>query len=126
MTRLPPKSERRKKREAEARPVREGLIERVGRCEYCGRRHHGLEVHEILRGGYRQKTQDEQCATLVLCRPCHNIMGGRDWAEQLAILRRSRPEDFNLIDFHALASRVKPIHEEVDLWEMRLSFVCER
>jgi hypothetical protein len=102
---------------------RDGLREMVGRCEWCGRHNFGLEVHEILRGGYRAKTQDQPCCQLVLCRDCHDLMGGRDWAEQLAILMRSRPEDFNLLKFHDLASRRKPLYEEVELWSMRLSFV---
>jgi hypothetical protein len=102
---------------------RDGLREMVGRCEWCGRHNFGLEVHEILRGGYRAKTHDQPCCQLVLCRDCHELMGGRDWAEQLAILKRSRCEDYNLLAFHALASRCKPDDSEVELWSMRLSFV---
>lgn len=117
-------SPKRRAREAEARPVRDDLKEEVGRCEWCGRHNAGLCVHEILRGyGYRLKAIDKRFAVLVLCFVCHELMGGRDWAEQLSILRRSRPKDFNLLAFHTLAGRVKPGNDEVHLWSQRLSFV---
>lgn len=112
---------------AQAGPWREALRERVGRCEWCGRHNHGLAVHEVLRGsGLRQKAMDKPYAVLVLCNDCHELMSGRDWAEQLAILRRSRPADYRLSDFHALAARVKPDHADVTLWLLRLSFVSEQ
>jgi len=58
-----------------------------------------------------------------LCNDCHAIMDGRDWAEQLAILRRSRPHEYNLLAFHTLARRCKPSDGEVSLWSLRFSFV---
>ncbi len=97
---------------------------RVGRCEFCGRHNHGLQVHEILRGNaYRVKAQDKAYAVLVLCAACHDEMGGMHPAQQLAILKRSRPEDFSIAKFYALAEREYPSGEDIQLWLKRLSFV---
>lgn len=104
-------------------PFRSELKARVAKCEWCGRRDKGLCVHEILRGyGLREQALDKAFAVLVLCDDCHFLMSGRAWAEQLAIMRRSRCEDFNLAAFHNLARRVKPDISEVELWERRMSF----
>lgn len=111
------------KRKREAAPFREQIVWTIGRCEWCGRHNNGLCVHEILRGGYRQQAQDKPYATLVLCDDCHREMGGRPLAEQLAILRRSRPEDYSLPSFWKLGTRNYPDQSEVSLWSMRLSFV---
>jgi hypothetical protein len=118
---------RRQHRNREAAPVRADLIERVARCEFCGRQLVPLCVHEILRGSYRAKAQDKLFAVLVLCWQiegnCHDLMSGKGWDEQLAILRRSRPDDYDLAAFHVLASRVKPDREQVDLWLKRFAFL---
>lgn len=116
---------KRQRRNREAEPARRSLLERVARCEFCGRHNAGLANHEILRGSYRQQALDKPFAILILCDECHDLMGGRSWAEQLAILRRSRPADFNLRLFHELAGRHKPSSDEVALWNMRLCFVPE-
>ena len=87
-------------------------------CDWCDD-NGPLEQHEILRGCLRKLARDQACATLWLCRPCHSLMGCRDWAEQLAILRRERPECYNLWDFHAIAKRNKPEESEVRLWLRR-------
>lgn len=114
------RSLKRQKLDRHAEPIRRDLISEVCRCEWCGRHSIQVCVHEILRGGYRAKTLSERCAVLVLCDECHNLMGGREWAEQLAILRRSRPHDYRLSAFHALAQRVKPDESEVRLWSQRI------
>lgn len=120
-------SGKRAARDREAKPARESLVARVGRCEFCGRHDVWLVAHEILRGSYRVDSQDQPYAQLVLCDGigdfCHPLMDGRSWAEQLAILRRSRPEDFNLSKFHALAQRKYPSFEAVEMWTKRYSFV---
>ena len=40
-------SNRRRQLNAQVAPYREQLRQRVGRCEFCGRRNRGLQVHEI-------------------------------------------------------------------------------
>ena len=119
------RSAKRAAREAESQPARDALRDRVGRCEYCGRHNAGLQVHEILRGtGFRQKALDQPCAQLVLCHACHDIMGGRPLAEQLAILCRSRPGDMNLTRFYELSGRHDyPTRYDVNMWYKRLCFV---
>ena len=103
--------------------MREALRDSVARCEFCGRHKFGLEVHEILRGSLRRLAVASPFAQLVLCADCHPLMGGRSLAEQLAILRRSRPKDYNLFKFYGLAQRNYPNGEDVLLWGKRLSFV---
>jgi hypothetical protein len=111
-------------REAEAQTVRRQLKLDVARCEFCGRRNHGLQVHEILRGsGLRLKTLDELCSVLVLCNACHDLMGGRHPSEQLAILKRSRDHDFCLARYYDLAGRKYPDERDIDLWSLRYAFV---
>lgn len=120
-------SERRRKLLAEVAPVRQSLIERVCRCEFCGRYDVWLVVHEILRGSMRAQSLDKPFAQLVLCDGigdfCHELMDGKPLAMQLAILKRSRPEDFNLLKFRTLAKRNYPDYAAVDLWSKRLAFV---
>lgn len=121
MRRISPK---RRQRNAAAQPFRDELLASVSRCEWCGRHSNGLCVHEILRGnGLRQKAMDQLYAVLVLCDECHNLMGGRPWSEQLAILRRSRLYDYDLRRFHELAKRNYPDHDDVILWSLRYAFV---
>jgi hypothetical protein len=89
------------------------------RCDWC-RAWTCTEQHEILRGtGLRPLARDQACATLWLCNPCHTLMGGRSWEEQLAILCRVREDDYNLATFHKIAKRRKPDHDEVQLWLRR-------
>ena len=112
-------------RNAEARPFRVALVQRVGRCEVCGhdpmRLRPGwirwaLAVHEIANGADRQKAMDKPYAVLVVCAKCHiEHLGSSgpnsEWPEarQLAVLLRSRPADYDLaaylMDFHPRAPR---------------------
>ncbi|MEO1616487.1 MAG: helix-turn-helix domain-containing protein [Planctomycetota bacterium] len=104
-------SEKRRKREAEARPARRALIAEVGECEHCGacpedphrgvpRRLSKLCVHEIANGPSRQKALDKRFATLVLCWQCNgdDFEDKGQWPEarQLALLAMKRTRDFDL------------------------------
>lgn len=106
-----PVSDKRRKRNAEAKPFRENLIKTVGQCEICGHspQHKWKDkpadcsqlcVHEIANGPDRNKALDKPFATLVLCWWCNGqeVTSKADWPEsrQLAVLARSRPMDFDL------------------------------
>lgn len=93
-------------------------LDKPDRCDWC-RAWTCTEQHEILRGSLRQLARDQACATLWLCYPCHTLMGGRPWAEQLAILCRVRPEDYDLSACHKIAKRNFPDHADVELWLRR-------
>jgi hypothetical protein len=118
-------SERNSKRLAEARPIRQGLLERHrdAGCWICG---HGpknpwrdkpadcsrLCVHEVACGANRQKALDQLYAVLVLCWFCngHVVTNKGDWPEarQLAVLRRSAPENYDLVAYNALVNPRAP------------------
>lgn len=112
------KSETRRKRESEAKPFRDRLIEDVGECENCGcspSNRQGrmsalasLAVHEIASGVYRQKALDKPYAVLVLCWQCNSgpFQNRAEWPEarQLALLARRRPKDFDLTAYLELTS----------------------
>ncbi len=59
-----------------------------------------------MRGPLRQKSTGKRFASLVLCYPCHmqRVHGNEDWPEarQLAVLKRSRPEDLDLPAYNKL------------------------
>lgn len=118
-----PYSDRRRKREAEARPIRQALRDRVGACEWCLDANRGLQVHEIARGQFRQDAQDEPFATLVLCAACHQdlheLPAPHAVCIALALLRYSRPEDFSLERFYQLTARRWPLESLVERWWIR-------
>lgn len=106
-------SSKRRKRLKEAQPVREALLARVDKCEKCGhapkRARPGnirwkMEVHEIARGPCRQAALDQLSCLLVLCFPCHEEITEHPevWPEarQLALLLKSRPDDFDLANYN--------------------------
>ncbi len=105
-------------------PFRRELIRKVGRCEKCGRRWWAvdkLDPHEIARGAHRQKALDKPFAVLIVCRQCHEEFDDTHawpYARQLALLKRSRPEDYDLTAFvKLLGDGPKRITEaEVDAW----------
>lgn len=119
-------SDKRRRRETEAKPVRDELIAQVGRCEVCGIRPgqtwlSNLCVHEIANGKNRQKALDKRHAVLVTCIQCNCIevedKARYPEARQLAILRKSRPDDFDLVAYNALVNPRAPNRitlEEVD------------
>ena len=113
-------SKKRQARMAEVKPIRQGLIDRVGECELCGAsavrpnrsRMPGLSqlcCHEIANGPHRDKALDKPYAILVLCWYCNGneVTNKREWpeAKQLALLALSRPEDF---DVRAFCSLINP------------------
>jgi len=96
-----------RKRERECREFREALIRKVFRCEIHGWPWFSdLVVHEIARGPNRLKALDKPFAMLVVCGKCHlEIHAGKEpWPEarQLAVLKRSRPDDLDLPAYNKL------------------------
>jgi len=102
-------------RERACREFRRQLIMEVRCCELCGhdpgrpgsgRISWALLPHEIARGPSRQAALDKRFAILVLCYLCHvdRIHGNEDWPEarQLAVVKRSRPQDFDLAAYNKL------------------------
>jgi hypothetical protein len=95
-----------------ASELREQLIEEVGHCEICDydpsqshvRSHPwAMELHHLIRG----LRPNERCAVLLVCWHCHcmRLHGGHEkWLEprQLAVLKRSRPQDFDLTKYNEL------------------------
>lgn len=115
------KSITRRKRDAEAKPVRDAL-RAIGHCEICGCSRSQLDVHEICRGQFRQLALDKPFALLLVCRKCHEELGSaKEWPEprQLAILAESRPNDFNLTAFLNLTNPLamkRITMDEVSQW----------
>lgn len=119
-------SDKRRLREAECKPYRDGLIKQAGRCELCqavpnafGKR---LCVHEIANGPLRQKALDKPYAVLVLCWHCNGLATDKgSWPEaaQLACLMENRPEDFDLVAYNRLVNERAPnriTQDEVDFF----------
>jgi hypothetical protein len=106
-----------------AKPIRDGLRERVGRCELCGKRNRPLACHEISRGPLRQKSLDRVECILVVCPACHELLGDKArWPEarQLAVLRKSRPGDYDLVAYNELVNPRAPnriTQAEVEEWK---------
>lgn len=126
-------SPKRRQRESEARPVREQLVIDVGGCEWCCRPDRSfypsitLQVHELANGALRQEALDKPYAILVLCDDCHGTLHrmAKDDAQRagLAILMRSRHEDYSLSSFLKLLCPNAPkriTDEEVELWSRRI------
>ena len=78
-----------------------------------------MALHHLIRG----LRPNERCAVLLLCWRCHTerIHGNEKWpdARQLAVLKRSRPEDFNLKKYNTLMGRGPYRIEQKDIakWE---------
>ena len=125
-----PYTKKRAARNRECREWRRQLIREVGRCEICGYcpafrqllgwELYSLVVHEIARGPNREKAQDKGYATLVVCGACHEdkVSSKKEWPEsrQLAALKRSRPQDYDLAAYNKLVGRGpdRITEEEVD------------
>ncbi len=124
-------SNERATRIASCQDFRKQLVRTVGHCELCGHdpkrvRPGGvawaLHVHEICRGCHRSKALDKPFALLVVCFKCHEfrLSSRAEWPEsrQLAVLKRRRPEDYDLGLFNKLVGwgprRVTA--EEVAAW----------
>lgn len=103
-------SDKARKRNAEAKPVREALRSEVGRCEVSGALG-PFDVHEICRGVHRSKALDKRFALLVVCRRAHEDLGSaKKWPEarQLAVLAERRLFDFDLKAYLELTSPRAP------------------
>ena len=111
------KSATRRKREAEAKPVRDALRS-LGHCEICGDSRSHLDVHEICRGPHRQAALDKPFALLLVCRKCHDeeLAFASKWpeAKQLACLAKSRPSQFDLHAYLDLTSPKAPRRIEIE------------
>jgi cytochrome c553 len=118
-------------RERECKAFRMALVQQVGRCEICGHRPDAtapgyirwrIFCHEIARGAHRQKALDKRFSILALCWRCHQeVHDDTGWPEarQLAVLKRSRPADFDLAAYNALIGRgpERITQGDVDAWE---------
>ena len=122
-------SERTAARKAEESAFKRELFDELGACEICG---HDptlgsrgnmawrMELHHIARGIHREKARVERCAVLLLCWRCHQLAvhGNADWPQwrQLAMLKQSRPGDYDLAAFNALVGwgKNRITKEEVD------------
>ena len=115
-------SPKRRRRNAEAKPVRDQLRADVLRCERCGTHRGRRDVHEIARGVNRAKALDKRFALLLLCLKCHYEFGNAAlWPEarQLALLRKRRPADFDLVAYLELTNPRAPERitmEEISAW----------
>ena len=110
-----PVSDKRRQRNAEAKPVRDAL-RTLGHCEICGTTRGHFDVHEIARGPFRAICLDKPFALLLLCRKCHEEVGSAsEWpeAKQLAVLAKSRPSDFSLENYLELTSPKAPRRIEI-------------
>lgn len=130
------RSAKQKARADEAREVRQALIDAHPECMICGsslRRPHRFRpaecsrlcCHEIANGPLRQKALDKPYAILVLCWYCNGsvVTDKSEWPEsrQLALLRASTPQHYDLAAYNALVNpraprRITP--EEVDAWKI--------
>lgn len=112
-----PVSKKRQKLMREVKPIRDALREEVGHCEICQSSRGILDVHEIARGVHRQVALGKPFALLLLCRKCHDDVGSAaEWPEsrQLAVLAKSRPNQFSLKDYLALTSPNAPRRIEIE------------
>ncbi len=125
-------SEKTAARVAACQVFRELLVQEVGCCEICG--HDPLTIrpgnirwnlycHEIARGADRLKALDKRFAILVVCHHCHMewLDDAKEWPEahQLASLKKSRPEDYDLTAYLRLKNPNAPAaitQDEVDAW----------
>ena len=115
----------------DAGPIREALIKAVGKCEICGHSPRkpnkelppdlsALCVHEIANGPNRPRALDKNYATLVTCWACNSLelTNKRIWPldRQLAMLLKSRPDDYDLQAFCRLLNPNAP--NRIEQWEV--------
>lgn len=116
-------SAKRRQRLAEARPFRDELIERVGRCELCGRECGKLDCHEVARGQNRERALTERYACLVLGRACHDELHRwpGDSAAAIGLLLIERRGDGDIEAFYKLIGRRWPAAATIEAWRQRLN-----
>lgn len=94
------------------KPIRDSLRAEVGCCEICGKTNGTLDIHEIGRGCSRALCLGERCALLLVCRKCHEekLSHASEYPEarQLAVLAKSRPNEFSLSDYLTITSPRAP------------------
>lgn len=120
---MKPKSPRRQRLETATLDARLALIELTdGRCEWCQRP--GCHEHHIANGQNRGLSLGKLFSVVWLCESCH-----RDLHElpkrhavciALALLRNSRPCDYNLEAFYKLIARRFPSEADVERWWERM------
>jgi hypothetical protein len=109
-------------RETDARPLRQALVQRHGKCMVCQHsplnpwRDKPLECsrlccHEIKGGPWRQIFLDQPCGILVVCWHCNSevLEDKALWTEarQLALLRSKSP-DYDLVKYNELVNKQAP------------------
>lgn len=74
-------------------------------CARCGRT--DTEVHEILRGVYRQHAYTERAAWLAVCRDCHQEFDEEYWTvpKQLVLKLWQDPDGFSLATINYILTR---------------------
>ncbi len=99
----------------EAEPVRAQFRKDFPCCMYCGR--FGGDIHEISRGGSREKSLGERCALLRLCRHCHERIH-KDWTveQQYALKALRDPDGFDRVRLNLLRNRWEDAISESDVW----------
>ena len=103
----------------------------VGHCEVCGHDPRkvqpgwvewSLQLHHIARGVHRGKALTKRFAVLIVCYRCHEdrVSNKALWPEarQLAALKKSRPEDYDLAAYNTIIgfSPWRITEEDVARW----------
>lgn len=106
-SRINPVSDKRRKRNAEAQPIRRDLVAEAGCCDICGH-HENLCCHEFVQQSIRVECFDNPAVILVLCNStpwrsgCHQFVHSypKEWSfvRCLALLMVKRPECYDLAE----------------------------
>lgn len=98
-TRIRRQSKEFRRRQREAKPVREQLVREKWLCECC-LKFQATQAHEIANGPCRQEALDQRCVLLAVCTycNCYELTDKGKWPVgwQLGMLRESRPDDYDL------------------------------
>jgi len=123
---MQPISKKKAARDAEEAAFKRKLCDELGVCEICGpdatRAKSDIEMHHIARGIHREKASVARFAVLLLCWRCHELEvdDPAKWPQsrQLAVLKRSRPQDYDLAAFNALVGwgRYRITEDDVKQW----------
>lgn len=95
----------------------DGMAMRCPFCEVC-RRKPSSQIHHIARGVDRQATLCDRRFVLCLCFDCHeDIHDTEAWprARQLAVVKRARPDDYDLAAYNEIVNRSVD-ESEVEAW----------
>lgn len=83
-TRLKPVSDKRRKVKREVDPHRRHYVDETPLCERCYAVK-PTDCHEIAAGAHRHRAERRANCWLALCRPCHDVVQGRPFAEQFEL-----------------------------------------